>query len=208
MQHQNSPLRNGHPQTKLRASAIHLLRDFGVGNGREKDTASGRPLWSERQQDYSIQTTNFICAYFVTQNSLLVVHFDVSYRRLFNWLWPSLVQERLDEFREYWNNHRLSSQKHKLLPAGTSPRQIWLVPDAVRATARNCSIHVNMGLVHQLREELGGIDGREEAFRFVDAEFAAEADEALAQLGYPDITLSSAWDVFVAVNDILSGDYA
>ncbi|KAF9502150.1 hypothetical protein BDN71DRAFT_1343800, partial [Pleurotus eryngii] len=40
---------------------------------------------------------------------------------LFNWIWPPLVQEQLDIFREYWNNHRISKQKNKLLPSGTSP---------------------------------------------------------------------------------------
>jgi len=64
-----------------------------------------------------------------------------------------------------------------------------------------------MDIVRELREELGGTEGREQAFRFVDAEFEALADDALAELNYPDITLSSAWDVFVAVNDLLSGDY-
>ena len=64
-----------------------------------------------------------------------------------------------------------------------------------------------MHTVRQLRMDLGGAEGREQAFRFVDAEFEALADEALAELNYPDITLSSAWDVFIAVHDLLSGDY-
>ena len=129
-------------------------------------------------------------------------------RKTFNWLWPPLVQEWLDEFREYWNNHHISSQKHKTLPSGTSPRQMWLVPEAVCATSRNCSIKVNMNTVHQLREGLGGIEKCEQAFHFVDAEFEALADNALGELNYPDITLSSSWDIFVAVVDILSRDNA
>jgi hypothetical protein len=84
---------------------------------------------------------------------------------------------------------------------------MWLVPEAVRATARNCSVRVDMATVHQLREELGGEEAREQAFRFVDAEFEALADDALADLDYPEITLSSAWDVFIAITDVLSGDY-
>ena len=84
---------------------------------------------------------------------------------------------------------------------------MWLVPESVCATSRNCSVRVNLETVHQMREDLGGAEGRQQAFRFVDAEFEALADEALAELNYPDITLSSAWDVFVAVNDLLSGDY-
>jgi len=80
---------------------------------------------------------------------------------------------------------------------------MWLVPDSVRATSRNCSVSVNMDTVQRLREDLGSTEKREEAFRFVDAEFEALADNALAELNYPDITLSNAWDVFVAIVDIL-----
>lgn len=132
---------------------------------------------------------------------------DTQHSKIFNWLWPPLVQERLDEFREYWNNHRISKQKHKALPTGTSPRHMWLAPESVCATSRNCSVYVNMHTVRQLREDLGGAEGREQAFQFIDAEFEALADEALAELNYPNITLSNAWDVFIAVNDLLSGDY-
>ena len=62
-----------------------------------------------------------------------------------------------------------------------------------------------MNTVHQLREGLGGVEKREQAFHFVDAEFEALADNALGELNYPDITLSSSWDIFV---DILLRDNA
>jgi hypothetical protein len=84
---------------------------------------------------------------------------------------------------------------------------MWLIPDAVRATACNCSIRVNMDTVHQLREDLGGNEAREASLCFMDAEFEARADDVYGDLHYPEITLSSAWDIFVAVVDILSHDY-
>ncbi|KAH7904526.1 hypothetical protein BJ138DRAFT_1119331 [Hygrophoropsis aurantiaca] len=155
--------------------------------------------WKRAGEGHSIKSAIFIgkdAGLFNPNNHMHV--------QVFRWLWPPLVQERLDEFREYWNNHRLSPQKHKLLPSGTSPRQMWLAPESVRANARNCSISVDTNLVRQLREELGGAEERERLMNFVDAEFKAAADDALGQLGYPIITLSSAWDVFVAVVDILT----
>jgi hypothetical protein len=81
---------------------------------------------------------------------------------------------------------------------------MWLAPQSVQETARDCSITINMKTVHQLREELGGVEARDAAFRFVDPEFQADADEAYVELGCPDITLLSAWDIFIAVADILN----
>lgn len=80
---------------------------------------------------------------------------------------------------------------------------MWLAPESVRASARNCSIAVDMETVRQLCEDYGGIEACEESFRFVSAEFEALADEAYGELNYPQITLNSAWDVFIAVCDHL-----
>lgn len=63
-----------------------------------------------------------------------------------------------------------------------------------------------MESVKKMREELGGNDARKAAFQFVDPVFAAAADEAWGELGYPDITLTSAWDVFLAVVDTIMSD--
>ena len=84
---------------------------------------------------------------------------------------------------------------------------MWLMPDAVQATACNFSVWVDMATIQQMWEELGGREGRDWAFHFVDAEFIALADDALADLDYPEIPLASAWDVFVAINNKLSGEY-
>jgi len=97
-------------------------------------------------------------------------------------------------------------KKRKNLPIGTSPHHIWLVPDSVCVTSFNCSVWVDMHTVHHLRMDLGGAEGCEKAFWFVDVGFEALADEDLAELNYPD-THSSAWDVFIAVHDLLSPDY-
>ena len=104
---------------------------------------------------------------------------------------------------EYWNNHALSQQKDKLHPSGTSPQHLWVAPESAEATARDCAIWVDMNLVQDLRERLGGQAGRDLAFRFVDDEFAAVADNAWTQLGCPEVTLMSAWDIFVAIANLL-----
>ncbi|KAF4589018.1 hypothetical protein EYR40_010574 [Pleurotus pulmonarius] len=124
--------------------------------------------------------------------------------QLFNWLWPPLLQARLDEFVDYWNNHRISTQKKKYLPSGTSPRQMWIAPESTSAEARNCGVVVEPAIVQQLREGIGGTAGRAKAFAFVDQEFQAYADGALETLGFPEVTLTNAWSIFSTVYNTLS----
>ncbi|KAF8513374.1 hypothetical protein JB92DRAFT_2924067, partial [Gautieria morchelliformis] len=117
------------------------------------------------------------------------IHIDV-----FNWLWPLLVQDRLDRFRDYWNSHHIPYQKGKLNASGTSPCNALLIPTSVSTTARDCSIHIRPELVEHLREAYGGDEGHETAFRFVSCEFQAEADNAWLALRRPSIILAMAWD--------------
>ncbi|KAJ7862450.1 hypothetical protein B0H14DRAFT_3134239 [Mycena olivaceomarginata] len=49
-------------------------------------------------------------------------YFNSAYQLdLFNWLWPKIIQFTLDNFLDYWNNHKIRTQRNKLLPSGFSP---------------------------------------------------------------------------------------
>lgn len=124
---------------------------------------------------------------------------------MFNWLWPPLVQRRLNTFREYWNNHTIRSQKLKANPSGTSPLQMWSAPQSVVPDSFDCSIKVRPEFVAQLREDLGGDEGRDAALRFVPLAFEDRAEEAYELLGRPPIELESAWDVFRLMVDQMRG---
>ncbi|KAJ7877573.1 hypothetical protein B0H14DRAFT_2342283, partial [Mycena olivaceomarginata] len=52
-------------------------------------------------------------------NSAVGFHKD-----LFNWIFPPLVQAELDEFRTYWNQHRIRSQAEKNMPSGHVPADL------------------------------------------------------------------------------------
>ena len=80
---------------------------------------------------------------------------------------------------------------------------MWLAPESLRVDAKNCSIQVNMETVWEMRKELGGMEARKAAYQFVDPVFTAEVDAAYVDLGCPAIALTSAWDVFLGVVDIL-----
>ena len=122
---------------------------------------------------------------------------------VFNWLWPPLVQDRLDEYKEYWNNHTVRRQKDKDLPSGTSPIHMWTCPTQSRPTARDCRVYVRQELINELRDQIGGAEGRQQAYEFVTQEFRAEADGAYVDLGCPPITLKTAWSIFFSVVNVL-----
>lgn len=117
-------------------------------------------------------------------------------RNIFNYLFPPLVQERLNEYREYWNNHRITSQRDKSLPSGYSPRHVFTSPSSVRKDALRLWVRVNPASVDRWRTELGGAAAHREATNFVTQAFQAEADQAWIDLGCPRIQVSNVWDIF------------
>ncbi|KAJ6585990.1 hypothetical protein B0H19DRAFT_878424, partial [Mycena capillaripes] len=48
---------------------------------------------------------------------IFLTHDDI-HRQTFYWLWVPLIQLGPDNFREYWNNHRLQKSKGKLNASG------------------------------------------------------------------------------------------
>ncbi|KAJ7838630.1 hypothetical protein B0H14DRAFT_3141015 [Mycena olivaceomarginata] len=57
-------------------------------------------------------------------------YFNSAYQLdLFNWLWPKIIQFTLDNFLDYWNNHKIRTQHNKLLPSGFSPNYICDFPE-------------------------------------------------------------------------------
>ncbi|KAJ7452923.1 hypothetical protein FB451DRAFT_1521089 [Mycena latifolia] len=124
---------------------------------------------------------------------------DEIHRQTFYWLFVPLIQEGLDNFRQYWNNHRLGKSKGKLNGSGSSPLNMLISPTSAIPTARDCSINVNPDTLYRLREAYGGEEARDAAFRFVSREFQADADGVYADLGCPEITLPTAWDIFSQV---------
>ena len=58
-------------------------------------------------------------------------------------------------------------------------------------------------LVEELRDQIGGAEGRRQAYEFVTPDFRAEADEAYIDIGSPPITLVTAWNIFVSVVNVL-----
>ena len=109
------------------------------------------------------------------------------------WLWPPLIQQELDKFRHYANNHRVRKQKDKILPSGVSPNMAYLFPEKFGAT--NCLEPVDLTVVQEILDGL-----QEEKERLTDwgvpEEFAARAKTVYDTLPVEEVTLLNIWLVF------------
>ncbi|KAJ7577390.1 hypothetical protein C8J56DRAFT_798931 [Mycena floridula] len=114
---------------------------------------------------------------------------------LFHWLFPTIVQREVDEFRHWWNEHRVRPQPGKEMPSGHIPSDAMEHPELL--AGKSCLISVPKEAVQDLRVLLTEEVGAKENFtRWVSDEFQALADAAYVEIGSPSITFDNSWDVF------------
>ncbi|KAF9069297.1 hypothetical protein BDP27DRAFT_1363426 [Rhodocollybia butyracea] len=47
---------------------------------------------------------------------------------LFHWIWPKIIQQAVDSFIHYWNDHKTRKQVNSNLPSGVAPNVIFDFP--------------------------------------------------------------------------------
>lgn len=110
----------------------------------------------------------------------------------------------LDEFREWWNVHRVRLQADKNMPSSHIPAHIFEHPSHVGGI--DCRICIPQEAVVELRGYLTDeVRSRESHLGWpgVTVEFEALAAAAWAQIGSPAMSLDSAWDVFSQMSAII-----
>ncbi|KIK56381.1 hypothetical protein GYMLUDRAFT_1016107 [Collybiopsis luxurians FD-317 M1] len=107
-----------------------------------------------------------------------------------------LFQQELDAFCRYWNNHTIRRQDTKLMPSGHVPAHAMDNPSQYGGI--DCRIEVPKEAVSQLRQVLveDTDKTRDDCFQWYSDEFAVWAQLAFEEIGRPNLTLESAWDVF------------
>lgn len=78
------------------------------------------------------------------------------------------------------------------MPSGCTPTDAFICPADYGGEALGCEI--SQDIIDHLRGEVSMT--REEAFRWVEDEFAIAASEAYSELGLPKLTLEDGWDIF------------
>ncbi|KAJ7078212.1 hypothetical protein C8R44DRAFT_896026 [Mycena epipterygia] len=152
-------------------------------------------LRSEVAPEYTLPKFPFV----VKQGSAKNTPIESFWSAVFYWLWTPIIQQGLDTYRAYWNNHTIKKSKKKKNPAGSCPNNMLLNPASVSDIATNCSIRVNPATVAELREAYGGQEARDRAYRFVSDGFQLNADLIWEGLGSPERSLKNGWTVFQMV---------
>lgn len=116
---------------------------------------------------------------------------------LCQWLWSRVVQKDLDNWVKFRNGVVMRKQNDKLGPSGMSRDDAYFMPETWGSV--NCLLPVDVQVVHQLKEELGG----ESLTAFTSPEFSAKAELAFEALqaahGAITVERENAWIVFKAL---------
>ena len=105
------------------------------------------------------------------------------YRSLFYWIFVPLVQQELNAFCKYWNNHRIRKQDQKLMPSGHVPSHTMEYPEQYGGI--DCRIEIPKEAVTELRNFLEEDTGksREECLQWYSDDFAVLAELHQQNLG-------------------------
>ncbi|KAJ7618698.1 hypothetical protein FB45DRAFT_755655, partial [Roridomyces roridus] len=123
---------------------------------------------------------------------------------LFYWVFAPIIQMELDNFRLWWNNHRVRHQHEKIMPSGHVPALTMEYPELFGAL--DCRISVPAEAVQLLRDELDEAEGSRAKYQtWPGPRFNITATEVYEQIGAPELTLETSWDVFVLMAEALAG---
>ncbi|KAF7345954.1 hypothetical protein MVEN_01617900 [Mycena venus] len=114
---------------------------------------------------------------------------------LFYWVFVPLLQAELDEFRLWWNHHQVRTQVDKNMPSGHVPLDALEHPQNYGGI--DCRIPVPEECVNDLRQMItDDVGPREAHLSWYTRDFGELAQVIYEQIGKPDLSLDTAWDVF------------
>ncbi|KIJ36436.1 hypothetical protein M422DRAFT_179437 [Sphaerobolus stellatus SS14] len=109
---------------------------------------------------------------------------------LVQWLWPKLIQQKLDSLLTRFNNHTVRKHKVKFHPSGISPNLAMALH--AEYGGKNCLQSVPKDIVKEMKEHLGG----QELLEFVDREYAERAQAVFDSLNICNLSLTNVWYIF------------
>ncbi|KAF8146508.1 hypothetical protein K438DRAFT_1780895 [Mycena galopus ATCC 62051] len=132
---------------------------------------------------------------------------DPWHEPLFYWIFAPLIQAELDNFKLWWNHHRVRHQHEKILPSGHVPAHALEFPELFGAL--DCRIAIPQEAINNLRDQLTKEEGPQEDYQTwpgLTPEFNVYAADVYSRIGEPELTLASGWDVFVEMARMITLD--
>ncbi|KAJ7504880.1 hypothetical protein B0H11DRAFT_1627105, partial [Mycena galericulata] len=77
---------------------------------------------------------------------------DPLHEPLFYWIFAPVIQAELDDFVQWWNNHRVRHQHEKIMPSGHVPSHAMDYPELFGGL--DCRIKIPPEAITDLREQL------------------------------------------------------
>jgi hypothetical protein len=105
---------------------------------------------------------------------MTIFRYDSYDSNLFYWLWPKILQIQLDNFVEYWNNHKIQKQKEKPNMSGHTPRHAFTVCDSLCTT--DCCISMTKDTIDALHVQIP--QSQDEVICWVSNDFNRAAGDA------------------------------
>lgn len=96
------------------------------------------------------------------------------------------------------NSVHMRKQKEKPGPSGMSCNEAFAMPE--KWGGHNCLLPVDVEVIHQIKEEMGG----DSLLEFVTYEYSQWAQAAYDTLGVAKLTLENVWDVFQALLPLIT----
>lgn len=121
-----------------------------------------------------------------------------SQSEVFYFIFPPLVQKELDDFRKYWNYHKVRSQRDKQMAQNHIPIDAFEKP--ANYGAMDCRIRIPKEMVQDLRTKLEEeVGSRSLHLEFLSAEAQCRISEIYKAIGSPALCFGNAWEVFTAM---------
>ncbi|KAJ7433965.1 hypothetical protein B0H11DRAFT_2374153 [Mycena galericulata] len=132
---------------------------------------------------------------------------DPWHEPLFYWIFAPLIQAELDNFKLWWNHHRVRHQHEKILPSGHVPAHALEFPELFGAL--DCRIAIPQEAIDNLQEQLTEEEGPPEDYQTwpsLTPEFNVYAADVYSRIGEPELTLARGWNVFVEMARMIAID--
>ncbi|KAJ7842444.1 hypothetical protein B0H14DRAFT_2359573, partial [Mycena olivaceomarginata] len=116
---------------------------------------------------------------------------DPWHEPLFYWIFAPLIQLELDNFKLWWNHHRVRHQHEKIMPSGHVPAHALEFPELFGAL--DCRIAIPQEAINELQQQLTEEEGPQENYQTwpgLTPDFNIYATDVYSRIGEPELTLA------------------